>query len=73
MTEPRIDVISMVVQVSSKDHAYEVAQKCNQNMCDGKFSYFLVEQLDDDEWLVILAHNKGEAEQAQDKFYEEQD
>lgn len=69
-TKPQIDTISMEVRAYNKDEALEVAHKCNQNMCDGKFSYFLTERLAFNQYLVILASNEDEALEAQDRFHE---
>lgn len=69
-TKPQIDTISMEVRAYNKDEALEVAHKCNQHMCEGKFSYFLTERLAFNQYLVVLAHNEDEALEAQDKFHE---
>lgn len=69
-TKPQIDTVSMEVRAYNKDEALEVAHKCNQNMCDGKFSYFLTERLAFNQYLVVLAHNEDKALEAQDRFHE---
>lgn len=69
-TKPQIDTIPMEVRAFNKDEALEVAHKCNQNMCDGKFSYFLTERLAFNQYLVVLAHSEDEALEAQDRFHE---
>lgn len=72
-TKPKISTISMEVRAYNKDEALEVAHKCNQNMYEGKFSYFLTERLAFNEYLVVLAHNEDEALEAQDRFHENND
>ena len=71
MTAPKIDTISMEVRAYNKGEALEVAHKCNQNMCDGKFSYFLTERLAFNQYLVVLAHNEDETLEAKIDFTNE--
>lgn len=68
--EVKINAVAMPVKAYSEDEALEIAERCNQVMCEGKCSYFLTEQLDSDEWLVIIAPNERKALNAQRQYHE---
>lgn len=73
MKKPKINTMTMIIKAYNKDKALAIARKANKEFCQCTMSYFLLEALTFDEWLVILAENEDEAMQAQEKFYTEKE
>lgn len=73
MFTAKIDTVCSHVVANTEEQAMSSANYINDNFCESKFSYVLVEKLAPNEWLAILAHSESEAKQAQENFHNPQD
>ncbi len=66
----KINTVTMVVDAYDRAEAIAIAKKANENLfAMGDCPYIHTEPLDWDEYLVILAANRDEARQAQEKYF----